>query len=107
MDDCCDAETAPTSVPLACTLPLTEWPGRLEDWREVLAEALEREATASGARLVFDRQVDIARLAALAAAEQGCCAFLEFDLAVRSDAVVLEIRGAVEARPVIDALVAR
>ncbi len=106
-DECgCAAEPESTAEPLVCTLPVTQWPSRLHDWKAMVAEAVERETTPSGARLVFPRAVDAGRLATLAAAEQGCCAFLAFDLAVRADAVVLEVSGDADARPVIDALVA-
>jgi hypothetical protein len=68
-------------------------------------EAIAREPTATGVRLVFARDVDVGRLATLAAAEQDCCGFLRFDLALGPEHVVLEIRGAEDARPAIDALV--
>ena len=106
-DECgCLAPVPDTATPpVACTLAVTEVPERVRDWRAVRAAAVAREATATGARLVFDRGIDVARLAALAAAEQGCCGFLRFDLALGPDQVVLEVHGADEARSTIDALV--
>jgi len=91
---------------VACTLEITAMPRRVADWRAVNAEAVRRESTATGMRLVFARGVDVGRLAALAAAEQGCCAFLRFDLGLGVDRVTLDITGADDARPVIEALAA-
>ena len=105
-DECgCLGPVEETSPPVACTLTLTDVPQRVRDWRDVRAEARAREVTATGVRLVFDRGVDVGRLATLAAAEQDCCGFLRFDLALGPDHVVLELRGAEDARPAIDALV--
>jgi hypothetical protein len=42
------------------------------------------------------------RTRALVAAESACCAFLDFDLARENDALVLEITGSADARPVIE-----
>jgi len=101
---CLDTPVSETE-PVACTLSITDVPERVRDWRAVRNEAVARETTATGARLVFERGVDVGRLASLAAAEQGCCGFLRFDIAIGSDHVALEIRGTDDARPVIDALV--
>ncbi|MGY5035754.1 hypothetical protein ACWC9U_34020 [Streptomyces sp. 900116325] len=47
--------------------------------RALLAKAERREALDDGLRLSFAPDADLAgRLAALAAAEQGCCAFCDF-----------------------------
>ena len=106
-DDECGCVAEPPVAdepPIACTLTVTELPERVRDWRAVRSEAVVREATATGVRLVFDRAVDVARLASLAAAEQGCCGFLRFDLSLGPEQVVLEVRGSEDARPTIDAL---
>jgi DNA-binding transcriptional MerR regulator len=104
-DDCgCLRATEVVAPPVACTLSLTEMPDRVRDWRAVRDSAVAREVTATGTRLVFDRGVDVGRLAELAEAEQGCCDFLRFDLALGADHVVLEVHGPDDARPVIDAL---
>jgi MerR family transcriptional regulator, copper efflux regulator len=103
-DDCGCLSPVEEAAPIACTLEVTDVPQRVREWREVRDEAVAREATATGVRLVFARGVDVGRLATLAAAEQDCCGFLRFDLALGADRVVLEIRGTEDARPVIDAL---
>jgi DNA-binding transcriptional MerR regulator len=104
-DDCGCLAPVDAAPPIACTLAITDVPQRVRDWRAVRDEAVAREATATGVRLVFERAVDAGRLAALAAAEQDCCGFLRFDLSVGPEQVVLEVRGPEDARPVIDALV--
>ncbi len=105
-EHCGCTTTAEAATPVACTLEVTAMPQRVADWQAVNAEATVREPTATGARLVFDRGVDVGRLASLAAAEQGCCAFLRFDLGLGVDHVTLDISGAPDARTVIDALAA-
>jgi DNA-binding transcriptional MerR regulator len=104
-DDCGCLATVAETPPIACTLEITDVPQRVRDWRAVRDEAVTREETATGVRLVFGREVDVGRLATLAAAEQDCCGFLRFDLALGPDQVVLEVRGPDDARPAIDTLV--
>ncbi|MGY4918972.1 hypothetical protein ACWD9K_27745 [Streptomyces sp. 900116325] len=54
---------------------------RTEQLRALLAKAERREAIDDGLRLSFAPHAELAgRLAALAAAEQGCCAFFDFTL---------------------------
>lgn len=104
-DECGCLAPVDADEPIACTLSITELPDRVRQWRAVQDEAVAREVTATGVRLVFDRGVDVGRLATLAEAEQGCCGFLRFDLALGSERVVLEVHGSENARPTIDALV--
>ena len=103
-EDCGCLAANDDAPPVACTLQITEMPQRVKDWRSVNAEARAREATATGVRLVFDRGVDVGRLATLAAAEQRCCTFLGFSLTLGLEDVTLEITGTDDARTVIDAL---
>jgi DNA-binding transcriptional MerR regulator len=103
--DCgCMTASAEPTPPIACTLEITDVPQRVADWRGVRRAAVAREVTPTGVRLVFDRGVDVGRLATLAAAEQDCCGFLHFDLSLFPQQVVLEVRGTEEARPTIEAL---
>jgi DNA-binding transcriptional MerR regulator len=98
-------KAAPGEVPpIACTLAPDELGGRLDDWRTTVARASTAEPVASGVRLRFDRDADIAALAALMAAEQDCCRFLRFELTVDADDVTLEVSGPPDAQPVIDSL---
>lgn len=95
----------PTPVPVACTLDAGEMPGRLDSWRSVLRRVAGRTATGDGGlRLTFDPAVDVAALARLIAAEQGCCAFFAFALTVDQRGVALEVRAPDDAGPVVAAL---
>ena len=90
-------------TPIACTLT----PGQREA-REPQLAALRRalrsrDATPGGLRLTFDPVAE-AELRAFTAAEAVCCPFLTLDLAAADDAVVLDVSGPAEARPIIDEL---
>jgi len=89
---------------VACTLPAHEIGDRLAQWKTTVAAATGRTSIDGGARITFDRDVDIAAIGALVAAEQHCCRFFTFTLTVTTDRVALDVTGPSEARPVIDAL---
>jgi hypothetical protein len=74
-------------------------------WQEVLAAATGREAIERGVRVRFAGGVDVAALAALAAAEQDCCRFFTFGIVLDGDGVAFDVTGPDGARPVIDSLV--
>ena len=78
---------------------------RLAQWAATVAVAVAGDPIEGGTRLTFERDVDIARVAALVAAEQDCCRFFTFTLTVGVDKVVLDVVGPPDAQPVIDALV--
>jgi hypothetical protein len=93
-----------TEPPIACTLSPV---GMAE--RKTLIDALaadgllRRTPTAAGLRLHLRDTPDIeARTRRLIAAEADCCGFLTFDLGREDDALVLDVTGPAEARPVID-----
>jgi hypothetical protein len=78
-------------IPIACTLTVDEMPDRLRDWQELRERALlSATEIPGGMRLRFaaDAQADVQQLVA---AEQVCCAFLEF---VVHDGNVDDDRGA-------------
>jgi DNA-binding transcriptional MerR regulator len=105
-DGCgCIADPAVDVPPIACTLGPDEAEGRVAEWNAVVARATDRTATAGGMRLRFPRTVDVAELARLAAAEQGCCRFFTFSITVADDAVVLDIAAPADAMPILDELV--
>jgi DNA-binding transcriptional MerR regulator len=80
-------------VPVACTLSGDEQTDRAAQWRQLLQEAVSREEIADGLRLTFPPGPDLAgRVAALAAAEQDCCAFFTFSLEL-AGALVLTVRA--------------
>lgn len=90
---------------IACTLSANEVGDRLAQWEATVADATARQAIDGGTRLSFGRDVDIAGIAALVAAEQDCCRFFTFTLTVGVDSVVLDVCGPADAQPVIDSLV--
>jgi len=90
---------------IACTLSGDEIGDRLAQWEAAVATANELTSIDGGTRLRFERDVDMAALVALIAAEQDCCRFFTFTLTVASDLVVLDVTGPDDAQLVIDALV--
>ena len=64
---------------IACSLDAAGQQARLSDWAKLLRQAAAREATAGGVRYSFPAANELERrIRDLAAAEQGCCSFLEF-----------------------------
>jgi DNA-binding transcriptional MerR regulator len=94
---------APGDPPILCTLTPDAVGDRVADWRAMLGGALGREETAGGVRVRFDRATDVARLAALVAAETECCGWATFAITIGPDEVVLEVSGPAGGR---DAIVA-
>lgn len=90
---------------IACTLSAHEVGDRLARWEATVTDAAAPEAIDGGTRLTFPRDVDVAEVAALVAAEQDCCQFFTFTLTVASERVVLDVSGPSDAQPLIDALV--
>ncbi|MEU4033498.1 heavy metal-responsive transcriptional regulator [Streptomyces collinus] len=81
-------------APIACTLGGAELGARTEQWRMLVAKADRREDIDEGVRLFFPPEGELAgRLAALAAAEQGCCAFFDFTLRLTPAALQLTVRA--------------
>ena len=90
---------------IACTLSAHEVGDRLAEWEAVVADAVGRQAIEGGTRLRFGRDVDIAGIAALVAAEQDCCRFFTFTLTIASDRVELDVVGPADAQLEVDALI--
>lgn len=98
------APSAAIDPPIACTLSGDRVPERVAEWQMLLASATQREPMASGVRVRFSDDTDVASLAALAAAEQGCCRFFTFHLTIGPTGVTFDVTGPPDARPVIDAM---
>lgn len=101
------ARTGRTRIPIACTLEEEAMPDRLDDWRRLLGQATSREPIDGGARVRF-ASADPAfagELAALAAAEQSCCAFFRFAVVIEDGTLALEVRAPEEGAAVVAALV--
>jgi hypothetical protein len=93
-----------TDQPIACTLPVTQVPGRLALVDSLAGDALIDHAPIDGGvRWRFRDAPGIERrVRELAALESECCGFLTFQIARDADAITVEITGAEEARPVIE-----
>jgi hypothetical protein len=94
-------EPTPT---IACTLAAGDVPGRLARWAELAAHVAERTVVPGGIRVRFDRTVTPATVAALAADEVACCAFLRFSLRLAPGEVTLEVTAPDDAQDVLEAL---
>lgn len=87
-------EEAWRDTPVACTLGGAEFGERTEQWRSLVARADRREEIGDGLRMSFPPEAELAgQLAALAAAEQGCCAFFDFTLHLTPAALQLSVRA--------------
>jgi DNA-binding transcriptional MerR regulator len=94
-----------TGPPIACSLDGELMRGRLTDWQAVLQRASAREPIDGGVALTFAADVELTvELARLAAAEQACCAFFDFTLAVTGTGVRFEVRAPAEAQDILAAL---
>jgi DNA-binding transcriptional MerR regulator len=82
------------NAPAACTLGGAELGERTEQWQQLVGKAESREEIPDGVRLSFPADAGLAgEVAALAAAEQGCCASFDFTLHPTSTALQLEVRA--------------
>ena len=100
-----------SDAPIACTLGGGEMATRLDEWTTLLADPRDplRGVTArrpidQGLRLEFGPHTDVAEIARLAAAEQGCCRFFDFALVIDGRGIALEVRAPADAQPVLAAL---
>ena len=81
-------------VPVVCTLGGADLGERTAQWRQLINRADGREDIPDGVRLTFPTSPElIAEVAALAAAEQGCCAFFDFTLHLTPAALELSVRA--------------
>ena len=97
-----DVAISATPPAVACTLDAGAMRGRMGDWQALLARAVDREPVPDGVALTFDHDADLTgELARLAAAEHGCCSFLDFTLGITGDGVRFEIRAPAEAHEVL------
>ena len=94
--------------PIACTLRPAEYSDRAAQLAELADGALRsRTPIAGGERLTFAPGPGTEeRLRAAVAAEASCCAFLRMDLRTEPEALVLDITGPAEAKPIIAELFA-
>ncbi|MAT06361.1 MAG: heavy metal-responsive transcriptional regulator [Acidimicrobiaceae bacterium] len=87
-------------VPIACTLTPDQIPDRLNDWADLLHGAT-RLPIDGGVRVELDDATDIAQVARLAAAEQGCCRFFSFRLTIDARGAALEVTAPTDALDIV------
>jgi len=82
----------PATPAIACTLSAGELADRSSEWAELLAQVIEREATADGMRLRLPNTPEVAaRAADLIVREVQCCAFFTFVLTVDAATIWLDV----------------
>lgn len=92
---------------IACTLGPGEMPRRAEQIRALGREGLlgvERSERRVALRFRPDPAIRV-RVEEIVAAESRCCAFLDFDLSVTGDAIVLALRAPEGGEPAMHLLV--
>ena len=94
--------------PIACTLRPSQLEDRTAELARLAEDALrDRRPIAGGERLTFTPGAATERrLRDAVAAEAQCCAFLRMELRSEHDALVLDVTGPDEARPIIAMLFA-
>lgn len=93
--------------PIACSLEPERVPDRMREWKALVAAAVARTEVDGGVRLTFPAGPDLAaRVAALAAAEQSCCAFFDFTVRITAGSTVLEVRAPEGGQQIVAALFA-
>ena len=91
--------------PLACTLSADELRTRRHWLAGLDRDCVSREPTAVGIVVRYRRRAGIeSELRELVAAESRCCAFLELEIRSAGEFVELEVSGASEAGPIIEAM---
>src|SRR3546814_14996885 len=77
---------------------------RIAEWQALLSEVERREAVPGGLRLAFGQPAPLSEMARLAEAEQKCCAFFSFSLAISSRGVALEVTAPSDGQPLLEAV---
>jgi len=90
--------------PIACSLSAADLSARLAEMKRLGRDALLSADGEGTLRFRSDTETR-ARLEAIVAAEAECCPFLDMHLREKAGALVLEIRAAQEAAPVVAELV--
>jgi DNA-binding transcriptional MerR regulator len=92
-------------VAITCTLDAADLPGRISDWRSLMARATGREQIEGGVRIRFGPEAGLAATVAdLAQAEQACCAHFDFAVGIGAEAVTLDVRAPFDVEVMVDGL---
>jgi DNA-binding transcriptional MerR regulator len=100
---CGAIRSAPEQQEIACTLTSPEEVSvRIDGWQQLLAHCTSREGIDGGFRVRFSTGPTVAaEVARLAAAEVGCCSWIDFTVRVSPDATILEVRAPVAGQDVL------
>lgn len=99
------AAAADREPAIACTLGATDLSGRIDEWQRILGFVTARDALPDGGlRLTLAPDAPVGEMAALAAAEQQCCAFFGFALTVDARGAALEVHAPADAADLVVAL---
>jgi hypothetical protein len=93
--------------PLVCTLPVDQFAGRLDAFRQEVfdhLQAMERP-TPARLRLVLTAGTDPERIRALLLREQACCGFLAFTVTSADDGLRVDLEVREEAAGALDGFV--
>jgi hypothetical protein len=91
--------------PFACTLERDAVPQRIDDWRRLFAHAVRHERRDDGVVVTFPPGVaHAASVAELAAAENSCCSFFSFTIAIDHTGTTLMITTPADASELAAAL---
>lgn len=95
--------SAPSLPPvIACTLADDQQGRRRAEWAQLMGSCTQAEDTATGVRVSFPTDPELAaRVARLAAAERSCCSFLQFGVAFGPTSLVMTVDAPPSARPVL------
>ena len=93
--------------PIACTLPLNEYAGRLGDWRQSVFSHLVgmERLEPTRLRLILADDTDPEAVRELLVREQECCAFLSFTITPGDGRLVADLEVPTAAAPTVDAMV--
>ena len=93
------------SPAVACTLDADAVPPRIAAWKVVIDRAEQQAAIEGGVRLTLPGAPElVAQVAALAAAEQQCCAFLTFTLTLVDGGAQLDVTAPADATEMLTGL---
>jgi len=77
---------------LSCTLPGSELVQRIEEWRQVAAQARSRTLGRNSVVAVYPLEKELrSKLDRLIEAEKDCCSFMTFDVNEADDQLIVEL----------------
>ena len=90
-------------IPIACSLSESSARDQLDDWRQLLSDAVRLSPTELSLP-ISDEPGQLEEIVALAQREKACCPFFDFLIHIEAEGVALHISVPPEAVAVLDAL---